>query len=129
MTEKRIPYFIDLEDACRIVQMPGLETTILTGLHGERMMMVLTTLGPGVTVPAHSHPHEQVGIVYSGSASLRIGSDKRTVTEKDMYCIPAGVEHEATAVGGEPFVAFEVFHPVRDDFVEKVKLPDRDEHS
>ena len=40
MTEEKTPYFIDLEDTPRLTQMLGLETTILTGLHGERMMMV-----------------------------------------------------------------------------------------
>jgi quercetin dioxygenase-like cupin family protein len=74
-------------------------------------------------VPAHSHPHEQVGIVYSGSASFRIGDEERTVVEKDMYCIPAEVEHEAATVGDVPFVAFEIFFPVRDDFIDKARQP------
>mgnify|MGYP005634793221 CR=1 FL=1 len=37
---ERITYFIDSARAPKIVQMEGLETTILTGLHGERMMLV-----------------------------------------------------------------------------------------
>ena len=68
MTRKEIRYFIDLEDASQLLQMPGLETTILTGLHGEKMMMSLNATLPGHTVPTHSHPHEQVGMVYAGKA-------------------------------------------------------------
>jgi hypothetical protein len=39
--DERPPYFIDLEQAPKFSQMEGLETTVLTGLHGEQMMMVL----------------------------------------------------------------------------------------
>jgi len=79
LTEEKTPYFIDPEDAPRLTQMPGLETTILTGLHGERMMMVLNATSPGHTVPMHSHPHEQTGVVYAGRAILRIGDEERIV--------------------------------------------------
>ena len=74
MTEEKIPYFVDPEDAPRLAQMPGLETTILTGLHGESMMMVLNATLPGHTVPLHTHPHEEVGMVYAGQAVLRMGT-------------------------------------------------------
>jgi len=41
LKEKPTSYFIDAAKAPRIIQMKGLETTILTGLPGEKMMMVL----------------------------------------------------------------------------------------
>jgi len=47
MTQKEAPYFISYLDAPKFTQMVGLETTILTGLHGEKMMMVLNTTLPG----------------------------------------------------------------------------------
>jgi quercetin dioxygenase-like cupin family protein len=50
--------------------MPGRETKILTGLHGENMMMVLNATLPGHTIPTHSHPHEQIGMVYDGKAEI-----------------------------------------------------------
>ena len=113
----KIPYFIDPAKAPKIEQMEGLETTILTGLHGERMMMVLSATLPGHTVPLHSHPEEQIGMVYSGRAILRIGDEERIVQQGDFYCIPAGVPHGDTCLGDEPFVMLDVFHPVREDFV------------
>ena len=72
MKEKKIPYFIDPAKAPKIVQMKGLETVILTGLHGERMMMALNITLPRNTVPLHSHQHEQVGMVYCGKARLKM---------------------------------------------------------
>jgi quercetin dioxygenase-like cupin family protein len=119
LRENEIPYFIDRSKAPRIVQMKGLETTILTGLKGERMMMVLNATLPKYTVPLHSHPHEQIGMVYGGKAKLRIGDEERTVEKGDFYCIPANVPHSDTVIGDEPFVMLDIFYPVREDFIEK----------
>jgi quercetin dioxygenase-like cupin family protein len=101
--------------------MEGLETTILTGLYGEKMMMVLSATLPGHSVPLHSHPHEQIGMVYAGRAILRIGVEERTVRRGDFYCIPAGVHHGDTCIGEEPFVMLDIFCPLREDFIRKLK--------
>jgi quercetin dioxygenase-like cupin family protein len=114
-------YFIDPDLAPRIIQMKGLETRILTGMQGERMMMALNYTLPGHTVPVHTHPHEQVGIVYSGRARLRIGEEERVVEKGDIYCIPENVPHGDTCIGDEPFVMFDIFCPVREDFLKLLK--------
>jgi quercetin dioxygenase-like cupin family protein len=113
--------FVDSETCPKIKQMEGLETLILTGLHGERMMMVLNTTLPGHRVPLHAHPHEQVGVVHGGRAKLRIGSEERVVKKGDFYCIPANVPHSDETIGNEPFIMLDIFYPVREDFIEKVK--------
>jgi len=118
---KKIPYFIDPAEAPKIVQIEGLQTIILTGLHGEKMMMVLNITSPRKTVPLHSHPHEQIGMVYSGKARLKIGDEERTVKKGDFYCIPANVPHSDTAISDEPFIMLDIFYPVREDFIEKYK--------
>ncbi len=100
MTHDTIPYFVDTAKAPMLIQMPGLETTILTGLHGERMMMALNATLPGHTVPMHSHPHEQLGMVYVGKALLRVADEERIVQQGDFYCIPANVPHGDTCLGG-----------------------------
>ena len=115
-------YFIDLDNTPVFSQMEGLETTVLTGLHGERMMMVLNATLPSHTVPIHSHPHEQIGTVYSGEAILRIGDKKRHLKKGDLYCIPADIPHGDTAIGYEPFVMLDIFYPVREDFIERCGL-------
>jgi len=117
--DERIPYFIDKAHAPKIPQMKGLKTTILTGLHGENMMMVLNATLPGHTVPLHSHPQEQTGMVYGGKALLKIGDEERVVQRGDFYCIPANVPHSDTTLGDEPFVMLDIFYPVREDFIEK----------
>jgi quercetin dioxygenase-like cupin family protein len=121
LNEKKILYFIDSAKAPKIVQMKGLETTILTGLHGEKMMMVLNATLPGHTVPLHSHPHEQIGMVYGGKAKLRIGDEERIVGKGDFYCIPANVSHSDTVIGEESFIMLDIFYPVREEFIEKLR--------
>lgn len=120
MEKEKIPYFINSTIAPKLDQMPGLETTILTGLHGEKMMMVLNATLPGHTVPMHSHPHEQIGMVYAGKANLRIGNEERIVQKGDFYCIPGNIPHSDTCIGDEPFVMLDIFFPVREDFIEKL---------
>lgn len=120
MSQTNIPHFINPSDAPQLTQMPGLETTILSGLHGEKMMMVLSATLPGCTVPIHSHPHEQIGMVYAGCARLRIGDEERVVKQGDFYCIPANVPHGDTCIGEQSFVMLDIFCPVREDFISKL---------
>lgn len=119
--KSKLPYFIDPKAAPKIVQFEGLETTILTGLRGERMMMVLNETLPGHTVPTHAHPHEQIGMVHSGKARLKIGIEERIVQKGDFYCIPANVPHSDTCLGEESFVMLDVFYPVREEFTAKYR--------
>jgi quercetin dioxygenase-like cupin family protein len=118
-------YFIDPTKYQTIVQMEGLETTILTGLGDEKMMMVFSAIMPGHSVPLHSHPHEQVGMVYSGKAVLRSGGEERLVKKGEFYRIPSNLPYSDTNVGEEPFIMLDIFYPIREDFVEKLGSSNR----
>jgi quercetin dioxygenase-like cupin family protein len=118
---KKSKYFIDPKTAPKIKQMKGLETTILTGFNGEKTMMVLNYTLPGHTVATHTHPHEQTGIIYAGKAHMWVGDEKKIIKKGDFYCIPANVPHGDTCIGNEPFVMLDIFYPVRETFIEKLK--------
>ncbi len=120
MTPEKSTFFPQPAERPHLTQMPGLETTILTGLNGEKMMMALNATLPGHTVPMHSHPHEQIGMVHAGKATLRIGDEERVVEKGDFYNIPANVLHGDTCIGDQPFVMLDIFYPVREDFIEKL---------
>jgi len=122
MNKNKIPFFIDVDACPEITQMEGLITRILTGMHGEKMMMALNSTLPGHQVPTHSHPHEQIGIVYSGRAKLRVGEEERVVERGDFYCIPSNVPHSDVCLGDEPFVMLDIFYPLREDFLQKLDL-------
>ncbi|MFX0104413.1 MAG: cupin domain-containing protein [Candidatus Hodarchaeota archaeon] len=118
---KKNSFFINVKDAPKFIQMEGLETTILTGLKGEKMMMALNATLPGHTVPTHSHRHEQIGMVYAGEAKLRIGDEERIVKKGDFYCIPSNTPHGDTCISNEPFIMLDIFYPLRKDFIKNLK--------
>jgi len=125
-TKEHPPYFVEPEQAPRFIQMAGVETTVLTGLHGEQMMMVLNTIIPGHSAPTHSHPHEQVGVILSGRAILCVGDEEQEVGPGNFYSVPGGVPHSATPLGSDPFVMLDVFYPVREDFLARCQTPAQD---
>jgi len=85
-----------------------------TLVYGDRAMIVHVTLDPGATVPAHSHPHEQVGYVLSGKLSLPIGGVEHSLKSGDSYLIPSNVEHDAVSAGGAEVI--DVFSPPREEY-------------
>ena len=119
--DKKSSFFINAEDAPKFMQMEGLEITILTGLHGEKMTMALNATLPGHTVPIHYHKHEQIGMVYAGEAKLRIGDEERIVKKGDFYYIPSNTPHSDICIGNEPFIMLDIFYPLRKDFLKKLK--------
>jgi quercetin dioxygenase-like cupin family protein len=81
---------------------------------GEDVMVVQFTIAAGAEVPAHSHPHEQVGHVVSGRMQFRIGDEVRELGPGDGYSVPGGVLHGAAGV--TDVVAVDSFYPVREDY-------------
>ena len=125
MSPDKEKYFVDASKAPRFSPMEGVDSTVLTGLAGGNMMMVLTTIQPGYEVPEHKHHHEQIGLVRSGKARMKIG-DKEHVVEKGDVCIfPSNVPHNAICLGDAPFVMLDIFNPVREDFIEQIKKQNR----
>ena len=105
--------FIVKRDACSQHEIfPGVQ--IYTAA-GESMMLSWVEFAPGAVVEAHSHPHEQVGVLVEGELTFTIGNRQETVGPGDMWRIPGGVVHSAVA-GSEPVKALDVFHPIREDY-------------
>ncbi len=88
-------------------------------LFGEGAMLNLVTFEPGATVPAHSHPHEQFGIVLRGMQALVIDGVAHELEPMDGYVLPGGIEHSAYC-GPEGATVLDVFCPVREDYRERV---------
>jgi quercetin dioxygenase-like cupin family protein len=91
---------------------PGVTAKIASG---ERMMLSLVTLAPDAVVPMHSHPHEQMGMLVSGTMELTIEGETRALTGNGMFFIPGGVPHAAKAGPGGA-VTLEAFSPPREEF-------------
>ncbi|MBV9896680.1 MAG: cupin domain-containing protein [Chloroflexi bacterium] len=95
-----------------IEAVPGVFRRVLSC--GDDVMVVQFNIAGGAEVPAHTHPHEQVGHVVSGRMQFRIGDEVRELGPGDGYSVPGGVTHGA--VGITDCVAVDSFHPVREDY-------------
>jgi quercetin dioxygenase-like cupin family protein len=87
-------------------------------LFGDGAMLNLIEFEPNATVPVHSHPHEQLGIVIDGSLIMHIDGVDHELGPGGAYQIPGGVEHGAWT-RDEPCRVLDVFHPVREDYRER----------
>jgi unsaturated pyranuronate lyase len=82
---------------------------------GEKMMLSFVEFAPHAVVEPHSHPHEQMGLLLEGELTFVIGDETNVVRPGEMWRIPGGVIHSATA-GDRPVKALDVFYPIRDDY-------------
>lgn len=78
-------------------------------------MFSLVTLEPNAVVPEHSHPHEQMGMMVSGTMEFSIAGETRTFSGDEIYLVPGGVPHRAVA-GPDGAVALDVFSPPREEY-------------
>ena len=108
----------------RFVQLDGVRAFELAAgvsarpLFGEGAMINLIELEPGATVPLHSHPHEQLGLVLRGMQALVVDGEPHELGPMEGYVIPGGVEHSAYC-GPDGALVVDVFQPVREDYVER----------
>ena len=91
---------------------PGVTAKIASG---EKMMLSLVTLTPGAVVPTHSHPHEQMGLMVSGTMEFTIEGETRVLSGNEMYFVPGGVPHAAKGGPGGA-VALDTFSPPREEY-------------
>jgi len=96
----------------RVEAVPGVHRRVLSC--GQQLMVVQFEIAAGAEVPAHTHPHEQIGHVVSGQMRFRIGDQERQLGPGDGYAVPGGVVHGA--IGVTDCIAIDSFHPVRDDY-------------
>ena len=91
----------------------GVDLTTL--VHGEKTLMGQFKIAKGAAIPAHSHPHEQTGIMVIGKLRFNVDGQVVDMETGDSWCLPGGVEHSAEAL--EDSVVVEVFSPVREDYL------------
>jgi len=106
----------NLFDAHGLELAPGVR---MKPLFGEGAMLNLLEFDAGAVVGAHSHPHEQLGLLLEGELALTIDGVEHRLRRGDGYQIPGEVEHAAYAVGG-PCRVLDVFQPVREDYRERM---------
>ncbi|MCO8243161.1 MULTISPECIES: cupin domain-containing protein [unclassified Haladaptatus] len=80
---------------------------------GERMSIQHFHIEPGVTVPEHSHEHEQTGFVYGGTLTIIVDGEEFTIEQDDSYAIPSDEPHAAENRTDTPVRGVDIFSPPR----------------
>jgi len=93
---------------------------IFPGVHihaatGENIMLSFVEFAPHAVVEPHSHPHEQMGLLLEGQLTFVIGDETHILRHGEMWRIPGGVIHSATA-GDSAVKALDVFYPIREEY-------------
>jgi quercetin dioxygenase-like cupin family protein len=109
------PQFVRIDDVRAFLLADGVSGR---PLFGEGAMLNVIEFEAGATVPLHSHPHEQLGIVLRGMQALVVGGVPRELGPMEGYVLPGGVEHSAYC-GPEGALVLDVFCPVREDYLER----------
>ena len=89
--------------------------TMVTVAHGEKTMMCTFSISKGAKIPAHGHPHEQIGTMISGSLRFTVDGESRVVKTGDSWCFKGGIEHAAEALEDSQII--EVFSPLREEYL------------
>lgn len=116
------PKFYDLATLGRFSPLPGFEMCAVTG--GE-MMANWVRIAPNTEMPAHQHPHEQLGVMLEGMLELRVGDETRQLRPGTAYTIPGGIEHQART-GPEGCLVLDIFSPPREDYGKMMEETNRD---
>ena len=87
-----------------LAQQQGVRRTELQrydlSVRGREVIQVRVDLDPGVTVPQHSHPGEEIIYVLEGVWEYQVeGKEPTKLTAGEVLFIPAGVKHGAKNVG------------------------------
>ena len=80
-----------------------------------KIMIGQTLVEKGYVVPLHSHDNQQVTFVTSGVWRFKLEGRTVEVGPNEMIFIPANVPHTAEAL--ETLVAYDVFTPPREDWI------------
>lgn len=70
-------------------------------------------------LPGHSHVHEQVTVVVEGEMTIKYGTIEKKMAAGDACIIPSNIEHSAN-ISKVPFKSYDIFYPIREDFIKKI---------
>jgi len=90
----------------------------LLGRHfvvGQNVMLARVLLKKGCTVPAHSHPNEQITFIAQGALKFWIDGKIIVVNAGEVLTIPPNMPHKAEAL--EDTIDFDIFDPPRADWM------------
>jgi quercetin dioxygenase-like cupin family protein len=86
------------------------------GFTGAGATVALHRLMPGHEPKPHSHPHEQIAYIMSGTIRFYIAGEPHLLGPGGLLVVPPNVEHWGEVVGDEPVMNLDVFSPSRPEY-------------
>jgi len=99
-------------DAKPVNMLPGLTRKTLA--QSQTMMICEFKFDAQVTIPIHTHPHDQVGYLVEGHVEMTIDGKKFDLVKGDSYSAPSNVPHGVLTL--EPSIIVDTFSPPREDY-------------
>lgn len=103
--------FVTLDDLEPEEMIPGFLGDFL---HTENMSVASWSAEADSPFPEHSHPHEQISIVWKGEFELTLNGETQVLRPGVIAVIPADAPHSGRALTDCQIV--DVFSPVREDY-------------
>ncbi len=103
--------FVELGDMDREEMIPGYLGEFL---HVENMTVASWSAKADSPFPEHTHPHEQISIVWKGEFELTLDGETQVLRPGVIAVIPADAPHSGRALTDCEIV--DVFSPVREDY-------------
>jgi unsaturated pyranuronate lyase len=100
------------KDAKPVNMLPGLTRKTLA--QSQAMMICEFKFDAQVTIPIHTHPHDQVGYLVEGHVEMTIDGKKFDLVKGDSYSAPSNVPHGVFTL--EPSIIVDTFSPPREDY-------------
>jgi quercetin dioxygenase-like cupin family protein len=82
---------------------------------GKRVMLAQIVLKKGCPVVSHRHESEQITFVVEGLLEFTLPKGKVRVGEGQVLVVPSNLEHSAVAL--EDTLEFDIFSPIREDWL------------
>jgi unsaturated pyranuronate lyase len=99
---------------------PGI--TRRTVAHGKTMYQMMATLAAGSSMPAHSHPQEQIVHILEGQMRLIVDGVSHELSTGDSFYLASNIPHGVETI--LPTRVLDTFSPPRNDYLaidEKVR--------
>lgn len=103
--------FMKLSDLKETEPVPGYRLRVV---HGDNITIAYWSINAGSSLPAHSHPHEQIVNMIEGEFELVVDGNPLRIRPGDIVTIRGGVPHAGTAITDCRII--DVFYPLRIDY-------------
>ena len=100
-----------IHDVEERVLIPG---TRVRFVHSDRMTVAYWHFDPGIDLPVHSHPHEQICNVMEGEFELTVDGTPEIMTAGHYRVIPPDAVHSGHSITACKVI--DIFTPVREDY-------------